>query len=483
MASNSKSIYDQLQEMILKVESLEREMKSMKMSYEAQISALKLEIKQKDEKIVKLENENARLRAQLDKNSSNSSKPPSSDNKIIKPVINNRAKTTKKTGGQKNHKGSNLSKKSIEEKIKSGTVEHIVVEHKSFEYAEKYVSKYIVDTKTIVVVTEHRFYENNYGKIIVPNNYKTDVQYGSNIKALTVMLNTLEVVAINRLKCFISAITNDAITMSTGTIMNFINELGSKTTSYIEQIENKLLNTPVVHTDATGTNCNGKNIYVRNYSNDNYTLYRVNESKSKATLNKDSLLSKYMGTLVHDHETVMYNYGVKHGECNVHIIRYLKATLENTKNKWSKDLISFLCCLNEHVKNLKTNGVTCLSKEQLEKYETRYDEIINNGFTENKTTKQKYAREDEKKLLNRLKKYKDNHMLFLYDFNVPFDNNMSERDLRHIKTKTKVSGCFRSLEGTKAFANIRSIISTCNKQKKNIFEIITTLFNNSPIYI
>lgn len=85
--------------------------------------------------------------------------------------------------------------------------------------------------------------------------------------------------------------------------------------------------------------------------------------------------------------------------------------------------------------------------------------------------------------MNRLKKYKSNHLLFLEDFSMPFDNNLSERDLRHVKTKQKVSGGFRSNIGQEAYLNIQSIFITCRKRNLNIFNITKDLFENNPVTI
>lgn len=105
------------------------------------------------------------------------------------------------------------------------------------------------------------------------------------------------------------------------------------------------------------------------------------------------------------------------------------------------------------------------------------------GYEQNKFTKSKYYRDKEKTLLNRLNKYKSNHLMFLEDFNMPFDNNLSERDLRHIKTKLKVSGGFRSNIGQESYLNIKSIFSTCTKRGLNVFETTRNLFENIPITI
>lgn len=125
--------------------------------------------------------------------------------------------------------------------------------------------------------------------------------------------------------------------------------------------------------------------------------------------------------------------------------------------------------------------MTCIEQEKLNNISKRYDELISLGYEQNKLTKNKLFRSEEKSLLNRLVKYKSNHILFLEDFSMPFDNNLSERDLRHIKTKQKVSGGFRSTDGQKAYLNIQSIFLTCRKRGKNIFNITKALLDNTPV--
>lgn len=73
--------------------------------------------------------------------------------------------------------------------------------------------------------------------------------------------------------------------------------------------------------------------------------------------------------------------------------------------------------------------------------------------------------------------------MFLYDFDVPFDNNLSERDLRHVKTKQKISTCFNNLETSKIYFNIKSIISTLRKQDRNFYNEIFKIYENIPISI
>ena len=113
----------------------------------------------------------------------------------------------------------------------------------------------------------------------------------------------------------------------------------------------------------------------------------------------------------------------------------------------------------------------------------KYDEIIQKGINQNKNTPSKYLKDKEKAVLNRLQKYKENYLNYLKDFDFPFDDNLSERDLRATKLKKKVSGCHRSFEGLKDYSNIRTIISTCIKQGKSYFEFFKNILNNKPISI
>ncbi len=110
----------------------------------------------------------------------------------------------------------------------------------------------------------------------------------------------------------------------------------------------------------------------------------------------------------------------------------------------------------------------------------RYDEILAEGYGENKTTKHQYAKDDEKRLLNRLAKYKGNHLLFLHDFRVPFDDNMSERDLRKAKNRQKMSGGFRKSSGHEMYCNILTVIETLKRRDMKIIENIRQLFMGTP---
>lgn len=476
-----KGLYKQLMEVMARLDDFEKEHKQEVTVLKEEITELKAENKQLREENQLLRNDNARLRSIINNDSSNSSLPPSTDQKGGKPAntFNGRKKTERKAGGQKGHRGTTLTKADIEEKIQSGKCRH---EIRTIGNAtgKKYVTKYIVDLKAETVVTEVRIYADEHGKFAIPQEYRSDVTYGENVKALAVSLYSEGVMANDRIAAFLNAASGDVLELSDGSIYGFCKKLAKNSAESILHLENNLLNQSVVATDATTVTVNGKQNYIRNFSAENTVVYRAMNSKSIDSLKEISFLAKFSGTLLHDHETALYHFGTEHAECNVHIIRYLRKNSEETKNKWSDEMISLLCEMNNERKKLMEQKCISFSKEKREEYEKAYFALIAKGHKENKKTSHKYAKADEKTLLNRLEKYSHNHLLFLDDFCVPFENNISERDLRKAKNRQKMAGGFRKESGHEMYCSILTVIETLKRRKLGIIENIRNLFMGAP---
>ena len=137
--------------------------------------------------------------------------------------------------------------------------------------------------------------------------------------------------------------------------------------------------------------------------------------------------------------------------------------------------------MNRARKTAIQNGATAFSAEQLARYVQRYDAIVSLGRTQNKHTRGKFAKKEEKSLLNRLEAYKANHLLFLHQFQVPFGNNMSEKDLRICKNRQKMAGGFRTEEGRRMYCNIMSFIETVKRRGLNILHSISALMSGAPV--
>ena len=272
-----------------------------------------------------LRDDNARLRGIINNDSSNSSLPPSSDQKGGKPAnsYNGRTKTERKAGGQKGHRGTTLTKADIEEKIRSGKCRH-KIKTIGTPSTEKYITKYVVDLRAETVVTEVRIYADREGNLNIPGRYRSDVTYGENVKALAAALYGEGVMANDRIAAFLNSASGDVLELSEGSIYGFCKKLAGNAGESIAHLESSLLNQPVVATDAATVTVNGRQNYIRNFSTDETVVYQAMDSKSIASLEEAGFLSRYSGILVHDHETALYHFRTDHAECNVHIIRYLR---------------------------------------------------------------------------------------------------------------------------------------------------------------
>jgi len=499
-----RDLYKQLMEVMAKVDRLESEQKQNHQEIKnltSEVKSLRKEnaslreevssLKQKNtvltEECDKLKNENRLLRNDnermkriLNNDSSNSSNPPSKDENT-KPanLYNSRKPTSKKPGAQKGHKGAGLSKAVVEDKIRKGIYAHRVEEIGT--PGRPYITRYRLDLDVKTVATEIRIYANDEGKFQIPSELKGDVTYGKSIKAIAAFLYSEGVVANDRIGTFINSLSGDSLDISEGSIYNFCSSFSKKCSQTYDVLENTLLNSAEICTDATVVNTNGKQSYIRNFSTENTVLYCSSEKKDLDALSGFSVLKKYTGIFTHDHETALYHFGTGHGECNVHLGRYLCKNTEETSNQWSHNMEMFLKGLDHGRNELKRKGITAFKAEQLERFSQRYDELIAAGYEANQNTKGRLAKQEEKKLLNRLVKYKANHLLFLYDFRVHYSNNMSEKDLRICKNRDKMAGGFRSTSGREMYCQIMSFIETVKRRGLNIYQSIMALMEGKPV--
>lgn len=481
-------MYKQLMEIMGRLESVEKDSKQKIDTLNERIDTLNQQVDtlNKENHALREENlllkeDNARLRSIINNDSSNTSLPPSTDQKGGKPAntFNGRKKTERKAGGQKGHTGVTLTKTEIEEKIRSGRCRHEIKTIGKIS-GDTYIKKYVVDLAVEPVITEIRIYADETGNICIPPEYKSDVTYGTTIKALAVSLYSEGVMSNDRIASFLNAASNGELELSEGSVYGFCKKFASVSQTSLQNLETHMLNKNVVATDATMVTVNGKQNYIRNFSIDDTVVYHAMQSKSIDALKELEFLRKYAGTLLHDHETALYHFGTDHAECNVHILRYLRKNTEETGNSWSEEMITLLCEMNKKRKEYIELGENEFPVKSIILYEENYASLLKKGREENKRTKHKYAKQDEITLLNRMEKYSHNHLLFLHDFSVPFDDNISERDLRKVKNRQKMAGGFRKSSGHEMYCDIMSIIETLKKRKMSIIENIKMLFMGTP---
>ena len=485
MMKVTNDFYRQFEELNNKLDSLLKENKDLRREFKQEKEDLKATIKEKDELIEKLLNEIDRLKNQINKNSSNSSKPPSTDtgkkDKSGANLYNSRKKTDKKIGGQKGHKGHSLTKDKVEKMIKDNLVETRTIYHESNNRNGKDVTKYRIGLEVNVYVEKHIFKHNPKTEEKIPKEFYTDVTYDNSIKALTIELGTYNVVALDRLSDLFNVLSKGVIDISNGTLVNFLKEFSLKSKPTLDNLENDLLNKALMNTDET---TNDNKWYIRNYSNSETVIYKPHKNKGHKQIEEHDILTKYTGGIIHDHDTAMYKYGSNNYECNVHLGRYLEEIIQNVSEvTWAKDLKELIFKAYHDRKVLIKEGSKAFSSNYTSEINAKYDEIISLAKKENQNIESTFYKERALKLARRCDKYKDNHLAFIYDFSVPFDNNPSERDLRIIKIKTKISGGFKNINSAEAYCDAISIIKTSLKRKINPFESIKSIFNNEVLFV
>ena len=495
MMKVTNDFYRQFEELNNRLDSLlkenkllRKEFKSEKQELKETINSLTKQLEEANKLNKKLQDEIDKLKNQINKNSNNSSKPSSTDmftpkKKTGANLYNYRTISGKKPGGQKGHKGHSLSKEKVEKLINEKKIEVKEIIHKVNNKNKKDIVKYRLGLEIKVYAEKHIFKHDENSNKKLPKEFYTDVTYDNKIKALSIELGTYNVVALERMSDFFNVITDGILKISNGTLVNFVTEFSNKSKPILNGFENKLLNSNTMLTDETSGKYNKSKIYIRNYSNENTVLYKSNKRKGHKAIEEHNILPKFTGGLVHDHDTTMYSYGTKHYECIVHLGRYLEEIIENVQNvTWPKSLKDLLFEIHTERKKLINQGIKCFTKEQITNYEKKYDELVILSKSENKNIKSSFYKEKAQALSNRCEKYKDSHLAFVKDFNVPFDNNQSERALRIVKTKTKVSGGFRSEDGCKNYCDVISIINTAKMRNINPFKAITSVFNCENIF-
>ena len=495
MASNyDKHIFRQLEDVLKKCDSLSQEIKDLKEQHKQEIYEInqkhEKEVKALNEKIDSLEKENLELKEKVDilegksnqKNSTNSNIPPSKDEYKTQ---NHREKSNRKQGGQKGRKGKTLTAEEVEKLIEDKNVE-VREEHYGNGKKETTTIKYIMDVETKVIIRKI-FIHGEIQNSEVPEEckIKSTVIYGNNLKALVGVMYAQEVIAFDRMSEFISILTENVLKISHGSLVKWVHEISQKCKRSKKKFKKAIRKSKIIYTDATPTSLNGKYAYERNYSNESITILEASISKRIQEIQRQNILPNNKNYIMHDHETGLYNFGIKshHLECWIHLGRELKYFDEYIGNSWSKELWEFAWNINKKREKLLEKNITEFASEEIIEYENKYDEIVQNGIKQNKHTPSKYLKDKENAVLKRLLKYKENYLNYIKDFELPFDDNLSERDLRATKLKKKVSGCHRSFEGLKDYSNIRTIISTCIKQGKSYFEFFKKILNNKPISI
>ena len=454
----------------------------------ALIEGLRRELAELRAENAALKQEVADLRRQLGKNSSNSSKPPSSDGYGKKPRIAGslRGVSGKRSGGQPGHQGDTLRPVGKPDKIERHEATHC--EHcqaaLTAAMATGMEKRQVFDMpQPRLEVTEHQAHAytcagcRGVTKAAFPPEVTAHVQYGSHIKAAAVYLNAQQLVPEDRVGDVMRDLFG-AGRLCPASVVAWGEKKAEELAPVAAQIVDLVAKAPVRNLDETGFRISGKTQWLHSASTAALTHYRVSEKRGALSTTLQG------GVIVHDHFKPYFTLqGVAHALCNAHHLRELKALIDIEKEPWATKMSWLLLTAVRAVRSAVEQGQSAVAERTSRRIVTVYDAIVRRGlaFHEQQPAlgrrpgaRGRTARRPGHNLLVRLRDFKTEVLRFLFDFAVPFTNNQAEQDIRMMKVKMKISGGFRTQAGAETFATLRSVLSTARKRGWNLLNALST---------
>lgn len=454
---------------------------------------LEVELAEKTTEIETLKKEILRLSGLLSIDGTNSglptSKTPISKKKVIP---NSRKKSGKKIGGQPGHPKSKLKAFTDQEVTETKSHEPVACPFCGGhgENTGKTIDKDELDYEVVVIKRRHQFSVSKCGGCgkefhsPIPVGLKEENQYGSKVRALSLSLMNIGNVSVNKVKKMIYGLSEEEINPSEGYLIKQQRKAAGALAPFMDELRNKCLKLATVYWDDTVIDINTRRGCLRFYGDERTALYTAHLKKNKEGLDEDAILKLLPKETVvmHDHNKVNYNkeYSFSNIECNMHLLRDLQKTTDHLQHQWSDRLKQLLEKTNAERNEAMEQGVESFEDDYVKAFFEEFNRILLLGMEENRTDYSKYYGKDEQTLLLRILKYKDNYLSWVVDFELPFSNNLSERGLRGVKSKMKISGQFQSEETARHYAVIKSYIETCYRNGLNETEALVRLCEGNP---
>ena len=455
----------------------------------ALVTALVSRLAEVEARLEKLEN-------QQKKNSRNSSKPPSGDG-FGKRTKSLRKKSERPSGGQKGHPGSTLEWCEQVDEVVTHTVDACSECGRSLSSVSAinrerrqvhelpplrlHIIEHQVEVKCCPDCAE-------ISKGAFPADVTVPVQYGSGLRGLMVYLMNAQLLPSNRTREVLSEVFG--CDLSEGTLYNVRGQCFEQLASVEQQIKESLEASRVLHCDETGLRVNRQLWWLHVASTAELTYYFVHPKRGREAIDEMAVLPTFKGISVHDGWASYFKYLCTHALCNAHHLRELRFIAERYEQPWAEGMMTLLTTIKALVDSTQAEGHDALSAPQLLGFSVLYQALLADGFKANPPPPEladapkkpgRTKQSPPKNLLDRLDRYETAVLAFMHNFRVPFDNNQAERDVRMMKLKQKISGCFRSADGAREFCRIRGYISTLRKQGLPVLDALKSTFTGSPV--
>jgi len=441
---------------------------------------------------LRLQRRNAELEALIAKDSHNSSRPPSTDPPWAKRTRSLRRPSGRKPGAQRGHHGETLRlcerpNRVVEHRPRECRSCHApldsaqVLGHRRQQVVEVVPAKLRVTEHRLALLRCRACGETTRGEFA--GSVRSGVQYGPGVKARVLYLQQYQLLPYSR--------TAEAMRdlfgcpLSTGTVANIVRECADALLETELKIKRGLRHSSVIHADETGLRVEGQLQYVHVTSNSRLTHYTAAAGRGRTAIEEAGVLPRYRGTCVHDGWPAYSFYTqCRHALCGAHLLRELTffAELSEETKAWAAPLKGLLLEMKAEVERVGAEGRERPTDERLAELTRSYDRLIAEGLEAQQPPEvPEPVKKQARNLLLRLRRRKEEVLLFLTDFAVPFDNNQAERDLRMVKLQQKVGGCFRSEEGARRFCRIRSYLSTMRKHGRGVLLALEGACEGAPL--
>ena len=432
-----------------------------------------------------------RLRDAAAQSSRNSSRPPSSDRSEQPKPKSLRKKSGRKPGGQPGHPGRTLQ---FSEQPKDTQIHRLrecaCGEDLSKAPAIDFERRQVFDLPSLTLeCTEHRAEIkecpccHQLATAGFPPDVNAPVQYGKNFRVLLGYLYDAQLGASRRIRQMCEEMFGYPV--SEGTLQSARQEQYQALEPFEQHLAEILPRQPVLHVDETGLPINQVTHWLHVICTPLLTFFSVQLRRGKVAIDAIGILPQFTGWLVHDFLSSYLSFeNCLHSFCKSHLMRELVFLFEQHAQSWAKDLYELFLEMLRDVQEQKARDAP-ISEAQYKRWQRRYRELLRAGRQANPLTAEQKAskrrkQSKEQNLLDRLESYEGFILAFLWAWELPFTNNQAERDFRFMKTRIKISGCFRTLEGACRHVRIRSYIGTLRKHGLPVLQYLRRALDGRP---